>query len=113
MFGGDATSTVMPGETWAWDGTNWSQRMPATSPPARNTRAMAYDSDRQRIVMFGGYAPLQPFPAGDTWEWDGTNWTQRMPGASPPDDREEVMVYDPVRHRMILIGDTGMWFWLP
>src|SRR4051795_9917868 len=43
-----------------------------TGPSARSGACAAYDSVRQRLVLFGGNGA----PA-DTWEWDGTVWSQR------------------------------------
>ena len=34
---------------------------------------MAYDSNRDRVVLFGGGVERQRL--GDTWEWDGKVWT--------------------------------------
>jgi hypothetical protein len=36
------------------------------------THALAYDSRRERVILFGGSDGTQTF--GDTWEWDGTTW---------------------------------------
>lgn len=37
MFGGRQTGSAADfGDTWVWNGTNWLQQHPATSPPARN-----------------------------------------------------------------------------
>ena len=47
---------------------------------------MAYDSLRQRLVLFGGVGPF-PTLYGDTWEWDGAAWSQRTPARSPPGAR--------------------------
>jgi hypothetical protein len=51
-------------------------------PPVRRFPAMAYDSDRDRVVLFGGgvFVPRGPdgYPTEmdgqDTWEFDGTIW---------------------------------------
>jgi hypothetical protein len=82
LFGGlqssNGTEGVV-GDTWEWDGTSWTQTE-ETGPAPRCGHAMAYDSLRQRTLLFGGLVDtgssgaLQP--VGDTWEWDGTNWTQ-------------------------------------
>jgi hypothetical protein len=42
------------GATWEWDGITWTKRITATTPPARDFHAMAYDSARRRTVVFGG-----------------------------------------------------------
>ena len=36
---------------------------------------MAYDSARNRTVLFGG-GDFSSNLRGDTWEWDGKNWTE-------------------------------------
>jgi hypothetical protein len=66
------------GDTWTWDGSKWTPRNPVHSPPARREAAMAYDSTRHVVVLFGGYAGsaanLHEF--NDTWTWNGSDWTQ-------------------------------------
>src|SRR5687768_7172827 len=60
LFGGSTAldaatrSTIELNETWEWTGNQWFQRYTATTPPGRSTHAMVYDSNRSRIVMFGG-----------------------------------------------------------
>jgi hypothetical protein len=105
-------------DTWEWDGANWTQRAPATSPPARAGHAMAYDSVHGKIVLFGGvFFPAVPFgtqqPAyfADTWEWDGTTWTQRAPPVSPPFLYGHAVAYDSARGRTVLVGAAGTWEW--
>jgi hypothetical protein len=104
LFGGYDYSGPDPvywGDTWEWDGVSWTQR--ATSgPAARAHQGMAYDSDRGRVVMYGGLAS-NTTTWHDTWEWDGTIWTQ---GAilEEPVIPYGSMAYDPVRHRSVLIG---------
>jgi hypothetical protein len=60
-------------QTWAWDGTSWTDISPAGSPGKRHYHSMATDYVRNRIVMFGG---RNPNALSDTWEWDGAHWTQ-------------------------------------
>src|SRR5207245_6831744 len=52
-------------------------------PPPREDAAMAYDPARHRLLLFGG-VDNNASPLDDTWSWDGTNWTQETPTASPP-----------------------------
>ena len=54
MFGG--YDTAASNQTWEWNGANWTQRSPATSPAGRYDFAMAYDSVRGVAVVFGGNA---------------------------------------------------------
>jgi hypothetical protein len=58
-------------DTWVWDGTNWTQESPASSPSLRNLPAIAYDAARAQVVLFGG---LDPFVGNgiflnDAWVW--------------------------------------------
>jgi hypothetical protein len=57
-------------DTWMWDGTNWTQQSPNTSPALRTGPAMAYDTAHAEAVLFGGYDVLAGF-------WDDT-WTLQM-----------------------------------
>ena len=59
----------------------WIQRTPATSPSPRWQHGLAYDSAGGRVVLFEGFTGSPDL--ADTWEWDGTNWTERTPAASP------------------------------
>jgi N-acetyl-anhydromuramyl-L-alanine amidase AmpD len=59
-------------DTWGWNGTNWSQLAPVSSPSPRGYHAMAYDVARGRIVLFGGHSgPCcdASQSLNDTWRW--------------------------------------------
>jgi hypothetical protein len=60
-------------ETWLWDGSHWSHVHPASSPGARASASMAYDSASRRVVLFGGFNNGTGTSA-DTWTWDGATW---------------------------------------
>lgn len=68
-----ATRTVLvggvvdgqPGTTWQWDGKLWVQRQ-NMGPVKRVGHALAYDGQRDRVVLFGGSAGSTLL--GDTWE---------------------------------------------
>jgi hypothetical protein len=63
-------------DTWAWDGIAWN-RLKKTGPSARTDHAMATDTARKRIVLFGGSVGEKRL--GDTWEWDGRAWKKVDP----------------------------------
>ncbi len=48
--------------------------------------AFAYDAARGRVVLFGGTSLIYPniVYLSDTWEWDGTTWSQRTPATTAP-----------------------------
>lgn len=111
LFGGITAvsgTIVVVGDTWVWDGSNWTQMSPSTSPSARSGHVMAYDTARQRVVLFGGVGGLASNSTifGDTWVWDGSNWTQETPATSPPAREVAVMTYDDTNQRSLLFGGT-------
>jgi len=68
LFGGDNGQSIF-GDTWEWDGNDWSNHTSlAGSPPARTQHGMAYDSAHRQVVIFGGYG--SDF-LSDTWQYPG------------------------------------------
>lgn len=72
LFGGSDSSRSPPppnffGTTWEWDGHHWVLRQDM-GPGRRWSHAMAFDSKRGSIVLFGGLSDLSSGPLGDTWE---------------------------------------------
>lgn len=57
------------GQTWEWDGRTWTQRQ-NMGPIARLGAALAYDSQRDRVVLFGGLSREGGVGnlLNDTWE---------------------------------------------
>lgn len=108
LFGGLTAvgPTTVSSQTWTWDGATWTQIGNVASPLARAGHAMAYDSARQRVVMFGG-VDAQGVEFADTWEWDGINWIPRVSSALPPARVGHAMAYDSVRQVVVLFGGKG------
>jgi hypothetical protein len=92
---------------WLWDGSNWTQPSPKTSPGPRFGCAMAYDSKRMQVVLFGGQDAITNQYQGDTWVWDGFNWTQISPANSPRPRAQHTLVYDSVNQQVVLFGGSG------
>jgi len=92
-------------DTWVWDGTDWVQKFPATSPPPRPDHAMAYDAARGQVVLFGGWDGSHLL--NDTWVWEGSNWVQKFPTTTPPARRGHAMAYDAARGQVVLFGGFG------
>jgi len=115
--GGDPNSNTIFNDTWVWDGVTWTQKFPATSPPATNSHAMAYDAARQQVVLFGG--SFSGIISADTWVWDGVDWTQKFPVTSPSPRLHADMAYDVAHQQVVLFGGgpgspTGFadtWVW--
>ena len=70
------------GHTWAWNGTGWSQVSGGGPSAPRYGPGMAYDAQRNRVVLFGGFigGVLQGGTfLSDTWEWNGVQWSAVTP----------------------------------
>jgi hypothetical protein len=88
--------------------TGWLPANPALSPSGRYLHGLAYDSDRRVTVLFGG-DNTGTARLSDTWQFDGTNWSQLAPAQSPPGraNIDQTLVYDTWRRRTILFGGLG------
>jgi hypothetical protein len=92
---------------------DWTQQAPATSPPAREGAAMAYDAATSTTVLFGGR--IRGVQRGDTWTWDGATWTKQAPATSPHRREGAAMAYDAATGTVVLFSgpvtyrDTWTW----
>jgi hypothetical protein len=101
---GGRTETGRTGETWAWNGSTW--RLAGSLPP-HEQMAIAYDARRGRIVAFGGIAlGFDGFDhhVSETWQWDGSTWTEIAIGTGPPARAKHAMIYDAKRDRIVMFG---------
>jgi hypothetical protein len=100
-------SSINTDETWHWDGTSWSF---ITSPmPRRTDPFLAYDSNRNVVVRFGGSQPIVG-PDDATWEFDGTDWQQVPTAIAPPARNASIhggMTFDARRGRIVLVGGSS------
>ena len=97
--------------TWEWDGFSWTNLNPAIAspPPYRLSPALAYDEDRQVVVMFGGNDGTNQL--NDTWEYNGFTytWTQVTTTTTPPARTSHRLTYDSDRKRIVMFGGaTGV-----
>jgi hypothetical protein len=107
MFGGETEyfeTFWLTRTTFTWDGATWRQRQPAHKPSARDAMGMAYDVERNEVVLFGGAA--YGGPLADTWTWNGTDWTKESPPSRPLPRERMGMAYDSARRQMVLFGGT-------
>lgn len=112
LFGGAGSNgcdfgppDVYLGDTWEWNGSSWTEHTGAAPSPRRN-HAMAYDAARGKVVLYGGFFETWeegPIYLADTWEWDGSVWTEiAVPGPGPL--AHHAMAYDAARGRIVLFG---------
>lgn len=60
LFGGTTLGSGTTADTWEWDGSTWHHKRGIAGQPyffccPRRDHAMAYDSRRAQMVVFGGY----------------------------------------------------------
>ncbi len=123
LFGGGRSSSdrddaplgvaLSLGDTWHYDPATqtWNESQPEIAPAARHDHAMAWDSARNRAVLFGGSSVAEPGAAAagqqDVWEWDpelGT-FTERVSSGDTPSARSgHGLAFDVSRKTVVLFG---------
>lgn len=105
MVGGLHDDGNVSPSTWEWNGSNWSHRgnfYSPNGPEPRYGHAMAYDSDRNVVLLQGG-KHVDGSMSPSTWEWNGNDWQYRI--ATGPRKRIwHAMAYDSKRKKTVLFG---------
>lgn len=99
-------------DLWEWDGAAWKQRVRADPEgdgnPALQNAVLAYDSGRERLVLYTGWVDGMRSDA-QTWEWDGNSWAKRT-SVDPEGDGDPTfrygpgLAYDSVRGKVVMFG---------
>ena len=92
-------------DTWEWDGAAWTPRdTQGLDPGPRNFHALAYDPERAASMLFGGQPACHLGDVyGDTWEWDGTDWSP-MHTYGPCPRYAATAAFDSMRGVAVLFG---------
>ena len=110
LFGGDVDPFLSTAETWVYDyDTNtWTNRTTSVAPPPRSGHSMVFDTQSERILLFGGqYWDGQfEYAYHDTWtyDYDTNQWTNVTPAISPGNRMFYGMSYDEVFDRTVIFG---------
>jgi N-acetylneuraminic acid mutarotase len=101
--------------TWAYDyNTDTWTRLSKYGPSRRQDQRMVYDTESDRVILFGGaestvsaLSSREKF--GDTWAYDFNTdtWQNMKPNPSPPERACFQMGYDIESDRVILWGGYG------
>jgi hypothetical protein len=106
LFGGYSSYSPL-NETWIYDAGNdtWTQMMPALSPPARYSHAMATIWNDDRVILFGGVDSGGGYPE-DTWIYDlsDNQWTQLGASTHPSGRIGHGMASVPGVSKVVLFG---------
>ncbi len=113
MFGGygsDGANDNALHDVWFWNGTAWSSTCKNCAPSARYGHAMAYDSVRQVVLIYGGHGNAGNAGAGDFWQLKGNNTWQQLCTIAPCSNKtpgpryDHQMVFDTARGKLVLHG---------
>lgn len=113
VFGGGDLSDNLYNETWSYDLTSntWAMMPPAYSPAPALISSVVYDSESDRIILFGGLLDSMGNLGllNETWSYDlNTNsWTKMTPNAGPSERFGISAVYDPISDLVITFGGVG------
>jgi hypothetical protein len=105
LFGGSGATSRLA-DTWEWNGDEWTQ-VADTGPSARKSVGMVFHAALQRVILVGGFPENQPQPSsalGDTWQWDGLEWTQIAD--TGPRLGDAGACYDPARKCVVVFGGS-------
>ncbi|MGE3172776.1 MAG: kelch repeat-containing protein [Planctomycetota bacterium] len=100
LFGGQLGDGSHSDATWLFAVSDWIRLPTAVTPAPRAGHAMALDEARGVLLMYGGAPGL-----ADTWEFDGVQWQQRLPFASPGVQVDASMAFQPLSGRVLLLPD--------
>lgn len=102
LFGGMDSSGLPMGDMWVFDGSAWSQMQLSPAPLARRLHAMAFDSTRARLVIYGGYSPNGPLSQLE--EFDGSGFVAPAGGGLPGTRYLHSMSFDSSHGRTVMFG---------
>src|SRR5437899_1104991 len=111
MFGGyDSVTDRFTNETWAYNyaGNSWRNLSAARAPSPRTRPGLAFDSQSDRVILFGGQANGFYEYSDETFSYNlfWNTWTNMSPAVHPAARRSSMMAYDSKADRMILFGGT-------
>lgn len=101
IHGGSSGGPTVAKDTWNLSGSLWLNIN--NGGPVCSGHEMAYDSKRKKVVLFGG---KDVTALGETWEWDGSTWTQ-VATTGPAPRYGHAMAFDESRDRTVLFGGTS------
>lgn len=101
LFGG-TNGTLAFGDTWMWDGQDWTQ-LATTGPAPRHGHAMEYlHFTDDSVLLFGGRDAGGNL-LGDTWIWNGSSWGQMAAATSPSARAGHAMARNEMGIRTLLL----------
>ncbi len=94
-------------DTWEFDGNEWTRHITVTRPPRTSGggngdwyHAAAFDTVRRVVVLVAS----RPNVGTETWEWNGSAWTQRNPSTAPYARHRFAVAFDSRRGVLVFFG---------
>jgi galactose oxidase-like protein len=110
LYGGTPDDNTLPklGDTWIYDvdADVWQEVSPPVSPGPKWVHQMVYDSQSDRVILYGG-----SWLEDETWAYDtNTNvWEHMAPAQTPGGMHLHAMSYDSAVDRVIAAGGGETW----
>jgi hypothetical protein len=105
MFGGGVSNgSTVSGDTWVNSRGVWGRYADGNAITPRQTYAMAYDSARQRTVLYGGetFSTIH----ASTFEFGPQGWVEPLTAVTPGQRSGPSMAFDAARGACVLFGGT-------
>jgi CubicO group peptidase (beta-lactamase class C family) len=95
-------------DTWAWDvqTRSWAKMHPTIHPTGRFFGQMTYDTESDRVILFGGVDAVQQ-PLGDVWAYDFNTDSWEQLASGPGARWLPSMVYDSESDRVVVFGGVN------
>ncbi len=96
-------------QTWAYDDNSDTWTRLADGPRYLGGQRIVYDSESDRVILFGGQDATTFDVMNETWAYDyNTNtWTNMQPAVSPRARNYHGMTYDAKADRVVMWGGAG------
>lgn len=105
LFGGAESPDKNFGDTWAYDyNTNtWTNMQPKHGPTPRAFHQMVYDTESDRVVLWGGFQQLENDTQVWSYDYNSNTWEAHENSGGPEDAYQRFgMIYHPPTDRIFL-----------
>jgi hypothetical protein len=106
LFGGWLFSGNFASDLWAYDGNDWTPVATQNTPSPRGNFGLAYNATDDKLILYGGYQSCGASVCylRDTWEFNGTDWSQVTTSNAPSSKHVSEIIYDAQKNRTVLFG---------
>jgi len=107
LFGKEPNSQNLLNDIWQFKNNQWKKLTTNNAPSPRAEAAMAYDENRETVILFGGYYIHngEYIKLGDTWEFHHNDW--HLVSKVGPSKRHGVsMTYNSEDNSIVLFGGS-------